>query len=258
MAAILAAAMPFRLKCILASAWSVAMKPMTPVFAVFLSLAFAGAAHGEAGSVTTVTPMSSVFQGGPRFDFPPPMPGAYELPVIKEAAGGKVLNHNGQRRELKEILNGSISILSFVYLTCSDAEGCPLVLSNFFEIYHRSALLPRLRDNVQLITVSFDPARDTVAAINAFHAPISADQDRSDKIRWIVLTTENENRIKPILDGYSQAVTRNNSSDVINHLVRIYLIDKSGKIRNVYGLGTLDPRLLITDIETLLLKASLR
>ena len=74
------------------------------------------------------------------------------------------------------------------------------------------------------------------------------------KVNWIILTTKNDKSLKPILDGYSQAITRQENSEVINHIVRIYLIDKTRGIRNIYGLGTMDPRLLITDVETLLLE----
>jgi protein SCO1/2 len=111
---------------------------------------------------------------------------------------------------------------------------------------------------VQLITISFDPTRDTVDAINAFHYPISVDRNRSKKIQWSVLTTDNERYLRPILDGYSQAISKNEDTNVINHIVRIYLIDKTRNVRNIYGIGTLDPRLLITDVETLLLEGTLR
>ena len=208
--------------------------------------------------VETKTPMSSVFKRNSSFDFDPPRSGTYDLPIIKAASGGNVLDHNGKRLELKKILEGKISILSFVYLTCNDTEGCPLVLSNFFEIYDQSALLPGLKNDVQLITISFDPIRDTVDAINAFHYPISVDRNRSKKIQWSVLTTDNEKYLRVLLDGYSQAISKNEDSNVINHIVRIYLIDKNKNVRNIYGIGTLDPRLLITDVETLLIEETLR
>jgi protein SCO1/2 len=207
---------------------------------------------------TKKAPMSSVFKRSSSFDFDPPKPGTYDLPIIKIAPGGNVLDHNGQRLELRKILEDKISILSFVYLTCNDTEGCPLVLSNFFEIYDQSALLPELKNNVQLITISFDPSRDTVDAINAFYYPIAVDTDRSRKIQWSVLTTDNEKYLREMLDGYSQAISRNKDTNIINHIVRIYLIDKTRNVRNIYGVGTLDPRLLITDVETLMLERTQR
>jgi len=34
----------------------------------------------------------------------------------------------------------------------------------------------------------------------------------------------------------------------------MYLVDRRGYIRNVYGLGLIDPRLLMTDVQTLLME----
>jgi len=34
----------------------------------------------------------------------------------------------------------------------------------------------------------------------------------------------------------------------------VFLVDRKGNIRNIYGLDLIDPRLLMTDIETLLLE----
>ena len=36
------------------------------------------------------------------------------------------------------------------------------------------------------------------------------------------------------------------------HQLRVYLVDRQRRIRNIYGLGFLDPRLLLTDVLTLL------
>ena len=227
---------------------------MKSFWSILLLCLCVGLSTNAGDTAKSKMPMSSVFEKNKSFEFVPPRPGTYKLPIIKIAQSGAVVDHNNKSLELGEILDGKISILSFVYLSCSDIDGCPLILSNFFELYHQSALLPALKNKVQLITISFDPERDTVDAINSFQHPISADPDRSKKINWTVLTTENKKSLKLILDGYSQAITRNQDTELINHIIRIYLIDKTRKVRNIYGLGTLDPRLLITDVETLLLE----
>ena len=57
------------------------------------------------------------------------------------------------------------------------------------------------------------------------------------------------------LAGYGQIVTRTGPGDgPLHHLLRVYLIDRRGRVRNIYGLEFLDPRLLLADIRTLLLE----
>jgi protein SCO1 len=40
----------------------------------------------------------------------------------------------------------------------------------------------------------------------------------------------------------------------IAHQLRVYLIDRQRQVRNIYNLDFLDPRLVITDVQTLLLE----
>jgi cytochrome oxidase Cu insertion factor (SCO1/SenC/PrrC family) len=42
----------------------------------------------------------------------------------------------------------------------------------------------------------------------------------------------------------------------LNHTLRVYLIDRAGSIRNIYSSGTLDPRLVLSDIRTLLIEST--
>ena len=197
---------------------------------------------------------SSAFVQSADFQFDPPAPGSYALPPIKHAPDGVVLDIAGEEKTLAEITEGKISLVSFVYFMCGDVNGCPLAISTLYNIYDGSAAVPALSDKVQLLTVSFDPERDTVEAIEAFHYPVTSDPDADKKIGWDVLTTSGQAALQPILDGYGQAVDRSDDQETISHLLRIFLVDREGVIRNVYGLGLIDPRLIMTDVETLMME----
>jgi cytochrome oxidase Cu insertion factor (SCO1/SenC/PrrC family) len=66
--------------------------------------------------------------------------------------------------------------------------------------------------------------------------------------------------LEPILAAYDQAVDkRPNESDPQGSLyptVRVFLIDRESRIRNIHSSGTLDPRLVLADVERLLLEES--
>lgn len=199
-------------------------------------------------------PMSAIFEQSEEFQFEPPAPGSYVLNRIKTAPDGTVLDIDGQQHSLSDITKGKISLVSFVYLTCGDINGCPLAMNTLFDIYHTSLKAPGLRDDVQLVTISFDPERDTVEAIDAFAYPVTQDVDADKKLGFEVFTTPDIATLQPILDGYGQVVDRLSDQDQISHLLRMYLVDREGDIRNIYGLGLIDPRLLMTDVETLLME----
>lgn len=199
-------------------------------------------------------PLSSVFDSSEEFQFEPPEPATYVLHKIKTAPDGNVLDIYGNSRTLSQITKNKISLVSFVYLNCGDINGCPLAMATLFDIHDTSINLPELRGEVQLLTISFDPDRDTVEAIESFAYPVTSDSAADKKMEWHVLTTSGQEALQPILDGYGQVVDRSPDQEQINHLLRIYLVDRTGQIRNIYGLGLIDPRLLMTDVETLLIE----
>ena len=70
---------------------------------------------------------------------------------------------------------------------------------------------------------------------------------------WRFLTTASEASLKPVLDAYDQWVIRD-PSGAMSHLLRVYLIDRSKRIRNIYSVSFLHTDTLLNDIRTLLLE----
>lgn len=186
-----------------------------------------------------------------------PMPGTYSLPAIKPAAGGKVLDHKGRAQNLANLTKGRITVLSFIYTRCASANACPMATGVLSQLHRTSESDPLLAEKVRLISMSFDPTADTPERMAAFSNWAANRKNAAD---WLFLTTQSQTDLQPILDAYGQAVDkRSNPNDPLgplNHTLRVYLIDNAGQIRNIYSSGTLDPRLVIADIKTLLLEKS--
>lgn len=200
-----------------------------------------------------------MFERTPEFDYDPPEPGTYELPALRLAGDGIVLDSTGARRRLGDVFKGKIVLLSLIYTLCSDAKGCPLATAALYDIFNASARDPELAHNLRIVSLSFDPERDTPAAIAEYAAPIKAAAGAVRKSDWLFLTTESERALAPILDGYDQVVSKGmgpdkTSSGALDHILHVYLIDRAGQVRNVYTLAFLDPRLIVADVKTLLLE----
>lgn len=198
--------------------------------------------------------LASLFPRTADYDFAVPLSGTYQLPALKAAPGGQLLDMNGEAQDLAKVLDGRISLVSFVYLLCADTNGCPLALSTLFDVFDSSEAAPFLKQHLQLVTISFDPERDTPEALGSFAYPVLADPKAGRKIDWHFYTSSGPKVLQPVLDGFGQAVIRTADSETINHLLRMFLVDRQGRIRNVYGLGMIDPRLLMSDVETLLME----
>jgi protein SCO1 len=77
---------------------------------------------------------------------------------------------DGQTFRLSD-LRGKVVVLTFVYTRCPLPDFCPFMDRKFAELAERLSALPRARESVRLISVSFDPEHDTPEVLRR-HAQI--------------------------------------------------------------------------------------
>jgi cytochrome oxidase Cu insertion factor (SCO1/SenC/PrrC family) len=190
-------------------------------------------------------------------DYDPPAPGSYRLPVIKPAADGDVLDTQGRPLRLRDLTLGRVTVMSFIYTRCTDAKACPYATSVLRQLHELSAEDRALTAGLRLISISFDPEADTPGQMAAFSHLARTDKPAA---QWRFLTTASQKQLQPLLDAYGQAVNRKQDpkdpAGPLNHNLRVILIDRDGAVRNIYSSGTLDVRLVLADVKTLLLEAS--
>jgi cytochrome oxidase Cu insertion factor (SCO1/SenC/PrrC family) len=123
------------------------------------------------------------------------------------------------------------------------------------QLHQASAGEAELAASVRLISMSFDPMNDTPARMAEYSAMAAT---RTNAAPWHFVTTRSPAELQPILEGYGQAVDRKlNAFDPtgpLNHTLRVFLIDREGRIRNIYSSGTLDVRLVLADVRTLMME----
>lgn len=189
------------------------------------------------------------------YDYDAPKPGTYELPIIKPAADGALVDSRENAVRLSSLTAGRITVLSFIYTRCGDARACPYAASVLNHLQRESVSDPALAKNLQLVSMSFDPEHDTPARL-AEYARIVRDSEAG--CAWRFVTPRSLSETTPILAAYGQAVNKRSDTrsgaGPFNHTLRVYLIDRERRIRNIYSSGTLDPRLVLADVRTLLLE----
>ena len=192
-------------------------------------------------------------------DYDPPLPGSYELPALSPAADGQVIDTEGGPRTLKELFTGKITVMSFIYTRCSDPRACPAATRALYLLHQVSEQDPVIAQNLHLVTLSFDPTHDTPKVMKSFQDRYHPEKPGAP---WTHLTTRSESQVRPILEAYGQAVDRkknpNDGFGPFFHQLRVYLIDRTGVIRNIYSYDLLDPRLVVTDVRTLLMEEKAR
>lgn len=192
-------------------------------------------------------------------DYDPPAPGSYALPAIKPAADGEVLDRRGQRLRLREVTHGRVTVMSFIYTRCAAAKACPYATGVLRELHQLSSEEPALAKGMRLVSMSFDPEVDTPDRM-ADYATLA--RKYPSAAEWHFLTTRSRLELQPILDAYGQAVDKKRNpldpTGPLNHTLRVFLIDRDGRIRNIYSSDTLDPRLVLADVRTLVMETGAR
>jgi cytochrome c peroxidase len=202
-------------------------------------------------SVTQVQAQISA-PGYGHLDFPAPVAGSYQLPVLGLAGDGLAVDVDGKDLNLHDLMGDKLMLLSFVYSTCNDTNGCPLATAVFYRIKQRLASEPELASQLRLVTLSFNPQHDTPAVMREYGEGLTG-----SGLDWRFLTTRSEQVLQPILDQYQQTVQKvfdaqGKFTGTFSHILRVYLIDKNKQLRNIYSVAFLHPDTLINDVKTVL------
>jgi cytochrome c peroxidase len=187
-------------------------------------------------------------------EYTPPAAGSYQLPALGKAVDGAVIDDKGRRLRLHELQGDKLVLMGFIYTHCPDINGCPLASYVMKQVQGRLLETPELAKQVRLVSLSFDPQLDTPDAMHEY-----ARHFRRKGFDWQFLTTDSESTLQPILEGYGQwrqVILKEDGSYAgsMSHILRVYLIDRSNRIRNIYSAGFLHTDTVVNDLQTLLME----
>jgi cytochrome oxidase Cu insertion factor (SCO1/SenC/PrrC family) len=186
---------------------------------------------------------------GPPLLYDPPPPGSYELPPIARVHDHVLVDSEGLPAHFPDLAEGQVAVVSFVYTSCPQA--CPLALATLQRLDHELAARPETAGRVRLFTVSFDPARDPPARMMELRDHLAP------RGEWRFVTAPDEATLGPVLADYGQRVVHlvdpeGAETGLLGHVLKVFLVDESLQIRNVYSTGLMDARLIRNDIQTIL------
>lgn len=168
-------------------------------------------------------------------------PISYQLPHIFPAPDFSLVNHLGSRTRLSAF-RGQVVLLNFVYANCPGA--CPVVTGKFLALHRELKQHEGRHARVQLLSVSVDPENDTPAALVGFARQLGVHDPG-----WVFLTgSEAEvQRVLAVYDLWRKKLP----NGLVDHVMRVYLIDRRGDVREIYDSRLLSVDLVLQDIRTL-------
>ena len=194
----------------------------------------------------------------PRLDFDPPPAGSYKLHRIMAAPDGPVLGVDAKTQRLSHFTRDRITLLGFIYTTCVDPDGCPLAYRVFDTLKQAIVAAPALRGKLRFVTLSFDPARDSPSVMRQYAG--SRITGEGGALPWYFLTTRSARELMPLVEGFGQDIRYATDRSTgrprreLSHVLKVFLIDRAGFIREIYTSTFLHPQTVLNDIATLLIE----
>src|SRR6266849_866890 len=168
---------------------------------------------------------------------------ASRLAVIQKAPEF-TLTDQADKRFSSASLKGKVWLVSFVFTTCNGT--CPATTHRMGQIQQALKDKGLVKDDqVRLLSITLDPARDTQEVLRGYMKQYDA-----DPATWRFLTGKAEDVNKVVAAWGMWAKPAANGQ--LDHPSRIFLVDRKGQVREIYHLEFLRAPWVLEDVEFLL------
>lgn len=141
-----------------------------------------------------------------------------QIPVLWKVPEFEFVDSSGRPFGLED-MKGKINVVDFIFTNCPNI--CPVMsaeMSKLYRLYSESPI-------VQFVSISVDPARDTLQALRAYADSWGVDDDR-----WVFLRGPIEDVVKLSEQGFKLPA----GNMPMGHSSRFVLVDPDGMIRSYH------------------------
>jgi len=157
-------------------------------------------------------------------------------------------NQDGKRISMKDF-HGKALAITFIYAQCPLPEYCIKMSTNFSDLANQIKDDAARKDKIRLLSISFDPARDTPAKLKEYGTGYYGKDIKPDFELWQLAVGKDE-EVRKIADffGLKYEVDPNDKTQ-INHSLRTAVISPDGKVTKIYSGNEWTPRELLIELE---------
>lgn len=184
-----------------------------------------------------------------------PIPGE-PTPEVKEPAqiGKQVPDFSLTDQDGKKIkfsdLHGKATAITFIYRQCPLPEFCIKMSRNFSDAARRILEDPEMKENVRLLSISFDPEHDTPEKLKQYGIGyLGSDADEGFTVWTLAVGPDKD--IRKIADFFGLEYTKtDNEQSRFDHTLVTAVISPEGKVVNVLSGSRWTTDELIADLRS--------
>lgn len=168
--------------------------------------------------------------------------------IGKTAPEVSLTNQDGKKFTFKDYRGKALAV-TFIYRECPLPEFCIKMSKQFSDMANQIAADPEIKDNIRLLSISFDPARDTPEKLKQYGLGYLGSEAKDDLTVWnLAVGTDKEVREVADFFGLKYEVDANDKA-LINHGLVTAVISPEGKVTKVFTGGRWIPDDVLAELK---------
>jgi protein SCO1/2 len=185
-----------------------------------------------------------------------PQPGQPAVPVNdkfaqigKEVPDFALVNQDGKKFTLRDY-RGKAFAITFIYRECPLPEFCIRMSQHFSDMANQIAADPVGKKNVRLLSISFDPERDTPEKLKQYGLGYLGKDAKDDFTVW-QLAVGPEKDVRAIADFFGlRYETDQTDKTQINHSLITAVISPEGKVTRIFTGSNWTPQQVMSELQS--------
>jgi len=185
-----------------------------------------------------------------------PQPGQPPVPINekfaqigKEVPDFALTNQDGKKFTLRDY-RGKVLAITFIYRECPLPEFCIRMSQHFSDMANQLAADPEAKRNVRLLSVSFDPERDTPEKLKQYGLGYLGKDAKDDFTVW-QLAVGPDKDVRAIADFFGlRYETDATDKTQINHSLITAVISPEGKVTRIFTGGNWTPEQIMSELQS--------
>lgn len=168
--------------------------------------------------------------------------------IGREVPDFELTNQDGKRFSLNDYRGKALAI-TFIYAQCPLPDYCIKMSTNFSDL-NNQIINTELKDKIRLLSISFDPQRDTPEKLRQYGLGYLGKGAKPDFTVW-QLAVGSDKEVRAVADffGLRYEVDQNDKTQ-FNHSLRTAVIAPDGKVTKIFSGGDWTTSDLLRELQT--------